>query len=358
MTTKTHVSITHINKIYADGTHALKDINLEVREGEILVLLGSSGCGKSTLLRTIGGLEKKTSGEIYFYDQEISSIPVEKRNVGFVFQNYALFPTMTVRQNIAFGLKLRKISREKVDERVNYLLNMMDLIPYADKKPAQLSGGQQQRVAIARVLAIEPKVLLMDEPLTALDAKLKEHLRIELGKLLRRLGITTIYVTHDQLEAMALADRIAIMNEGIIEQVDTPANIYSEPKTEFVAQFIGKINQFHGTIHRNGEHCLVDTGFSTFDYLGTHDYPDGAAVKVYLRLEDMELAGADATGNEIIPAVVTQSVFMGACCQVGAMINDKEVYFEASNTIHLQPGDAIKIKINEKKIIVVQEKNL
>ena len=198
MTEKTHVSIRHINKIYSDGTHALRDICLDVREGEILVLLGSSGCGKFTLLRTIGGLEKKTSGEIYFYDQEITSVPVEKRNVGFVFQNYALFPTMTIRQNIAFGLKLRKMPKEQIDQKVQQLLDMMDLNPYADKKPGQLSGGQQQRVAIARVLAIEPKVLLMDEPLTALDAKLKEYLRIELGKQLRQFGITTIYVTHDQ----------------------------------------------------------------------------------------------------------------------------------------------------------------
>ena len=196
MTDKTHVSIRHINKVYGDGTHALRDICLDVREGEILVLLGSSGCGKSTLLRTIGGLEKKTSGEIYFYDQEISSVPVEKRNVGFVFQNYALFPTMTVRQNIAFGLKLRKLPREQIEQKVQQLLDMMDLNPYAGKKPGQLSGGQQQRVAIARVLAIEPKVLLMDEPLTALDAKLKEYLRIQLGKQLRQFGITTIYVTH------------------------------------------------------------------------------------------------------------------------------------------------------------------
>ena len=275
MTDKTHVSIRHINKVYGDGTHALRDICLDVREGEILVLLGSSGCGKSTLLRTIGGLEKKTSGEIYFYDQEISSVPVEKRNVGFVFQNYALFPTMTVRQNIAFGLKLRKLPREQIEQKVQQLLDMMDLNPYAGKKPGQLSGGQQQRVAIARVLAIEPKVLLMDEPLTALDAKLKEYLRIQLGKQLRQFGITTIYVTHDQLEAMALADRIAIMNGGIIEQVDTPAAIYSRPQTDFVAQFIGKINQLPGTVHKRGDQTVVDTGFVHLPLPGQPGVPGG-----------------------------------------------------------------------------------
>ncbi len=353
MTEKTHVSIRHINKIYSDGTHALRDICLDVREGEILVLLGSSGCGKSTLLRTIGGLEKKTSGEIYFYDQEITSVPVEKRNVGFVFQNYALFPTMTIRQNIAFGLKLRKMPKEQIDQKVQQLLDMMDLNPYADKKPGQLSGGQQQRVAIARVLAIEPKVLLMDEPLTALDAKLKEYLRIELGKQLRQFGITTIYVTHDQLEAMALADRIAIMNGGIIEQVDTPAAIYSRPQTDFVAQFIGKINQLPGTIRKTSAGTMVDTGFAHLPYQGTKEYKDGDPVKVYLRLEDMELAAPGAKGEEIIPAKVTQSIFMGACCQVGAMIGTSEVYFEAPNTVALHAGDEIGIQINEKKMIVV-----
>ncbi len=353
MTDKTHVSIRHINKVYGDGTHALRDICLDVREGEILVLLGSSGCGKSTLLRTIGGLEKKTSGEIYFYDQEISSVPVEKRNVGFVFQNYALFPTMTVRQNIAFGLKLRKLPREQIEQKVQQLLDMMDLNPYAGKKPGQLSGGQQQRVAIARALAIEPKVLLMDEPLTALDAKLKEYLRIQLGKQLRQFGITTIYVTHDQLEAMALADRIAIMNGGIIEQVDTPAAIYSRPQTDFVAQFIGKINQLPGTVHKRGDQTVVDTGFVHLPYRGNREYREGDPVKVYLRLEDMALAAPAARGEGVIPAKVTQCIFMGACCQVGARIGESEVYFEAPNTVTLAPGDSIAIQIDEDKMIVV-----
>lgn len=354
MTDKIHVSVQHINKIYKDdGTHALRDINLDVKEGEIVVLLGSSGCGKSTLLRTIGGLEKKTSGEIYFYDEEISELPVEKRNVGFVFQNYALFPTMTVRQNIAFGLKLRKMPKEQIEEKVNSLLDLMRLNPYADKKPNQLSGGQQQRVAIARVLAIEPKVLLMDEPLTALDAKLKEHLRIELGKLLRKLGITTIYVTHDQMEAMALADRIAIMNGGIIEQIDTPENIYKAPKTDFVAQFIGKINQLHGIVCVENGSIFVDTGYVKIPYKGTNSYKEGDEVSVYLRLEDMSLADAGETGDGIIPAVVTQSVFMGACCQIGAKIGENEVFFEGSNTVKLEKGDQIGIRIDEEKMIIV-----
>lgn len=353
MNNNTHVSIRHINKVYADGTHALKDINLDVKEGEILVLLGSSGCGKSTLLRTIGGLEKKTSGEIFFYDTEISETPVEKRNIGFVFQNYALFPTMTVRQNIAFGMKIKKMSKEQINEKLEHLLTMMDLQPYADKKPQQLSGGQQQRVAIARVLAIEPKVLLMDEPLTALDAKLKEHLRIELGKLLRKLGITTIYVTHDQKEAMALADRIAIMNNGVIEQVDTPAAIYSSPRTEFVAKFLGKINQFSGEVRVENGKKMICTEFMTLPLPEGGEYSAGDKVNLYVRLEDMSLADPSQTGDDIIEATVTQCIFMGSCCQIGAMVGGKEMFFETANTARLTPGDRIKIEIDKDKIIVV-----
>ena len=353
MNNNTHVSIRHINKVYADGTHALKDINLDVREGEILVLLGSSGCGKSTLLRTIGGLEKKTSGEIFFYEKEISETPVEKRNIGFVFQNYALFPTMTVRQNIAFGMKIKKMSKQQINEKLEYLLELMNLQPYADKKPQQLSGGQQQRVAIARVLAIEPKVLLMDEPLTALDAKLKEYLRIELGKLLRKLGITTIYVTHDQSEAMALADRIAIMNNGIIEQVDTPAAIYSKPRTEFVAKFIGKINQFGGEVREENGEKVVCTDFMKLPLPDGGKYAAGAPVNLYIRLEDMSLAEPGSTGEGIVDATVTQSIFMGSCCQIGAMVGGKEIFFETANTVKLSQGDRIKIEIKKDKIIIV-----
>lgn len=353
MTDKVHVSIRHINKVYDDGTKALEDINLDVYQGEIVVLLGPSGCGKSTLLRTIGGLEKKTSGEIFFHDAEITSVPVEKRNVGFVFQNYALFPTMTVRQNISFGLKLRKMSKASIAERVNHLIDMMDLSEYADKKPQQLSGGQQQRVAIARVLAIEPKVLLLDEPLTALDAKLKEYLRIELGQMLRKLGITAIYVTHDQMEAMALADRIAVMNGGIIEQIDTPEKIYSAPRTEFVAQFIGKINRLNGTIINQGGKLMVDTGFIALPYTGAKPARAGEAATVFLRPEDVEPVSDGVRGEDVVEARVEQSIFMGGYYQIGATIAGQAVFFEVANIRKLHAGDPIRIRINGAKLIVL-----
>ena len=349
MQDQVEVRIEHINKVYPDGTNALKDINLVVNRGEIVVLLGPSGCGKSTLLRTIGGLEKKTSGNIYFNETEISDTPVEKRNVGFVFQNYALFPTMTVRQNIGFGLKLRHMEKAQLAEKVESLIKMMNLEPYADKKPSQLSGGQQQRVAIARVLAIEPKVLLLDEPLTALDAKLKEHLRIELAQMLRRLGITAIYVTHDQMEAMALADRIAVMHNGVIEQVDTPQGIYSSPASEFVAQFIGQINKLKGVAVEKGGQLMIDAGFTCLPYTGGREIKAGEEVTVFLRPEDMTLSDTE----DGVPAVVEQNVFMGGYYHIGARIADQTVYFQAPNTRRFEAGDSIRIRIDNEKLIVI-----
>lgn len=353
MTDKTHVSIRHIAKVYPDGTKALHDINVEIKEGEIVVLLGPSGCGKSTLLRMIGGLEDITSGEMYFYDKEISGVPVEKRSVGFVFQNYALFPTMTVRENIGFGLRLRKMGKHDTKKRVDSLIEMMDLGPYADKKPKQLSGGQQQRVAIARVLAIEPSVLLLDEPLTALDAKLKEHLRVELGLMLRRLGITTIYVTHDQLEAMAIADRIAIMNHGVIEQVDTPENIYASPKTEFVAEFIGSINRLKGRIERTADGPMVDLGFAKLPYFGSQSGAGCGDVCVYVRPEDIEVVCPEAGADHVAEWTVEQKVFMGDHCRITARYAEHVISFETSNTTRLHAGDPIRVRIDTDKWIVL-----
>jgi len=351
MKDKTHIIIKNISKIFTkNGDPALKDINLEIKEGEILVLLGSSGCGKSTLLRIIGGLEKKTTGEVFFYDQEISKLPPEKRDAGFVFQNYALFPTMTVRENITFGLKLRKKTKPEIKKKVNELLKMMDLEEFADRKPSQLSGGQQQRVAIARVLAIEPKVLLMDEPLTALDAKLKEHLRVELAILFRKLGITTIYVTHDQAEAMAIADRIAIMNKGVIEQIDTPEDIYTNPKTDFVVQFIGKINCLNGLVVNKDGKKYIDLGFKRIPYDGQKEKDD---IKVFLRPEDIALVSDEKESDCVIKACIQQSVFLGAYCHINAIADGQSISFDTTNTVKLKPGEIIKIEIDINKLIII-----
>lgn len=346
---KNHIKIRNISKTYPDGTKALKNINMDIKESEIVVLLGASGCGKSTLLRTIGGLEKKTEGEIYFYDDEISNVPVEQRDIGFVFQNYALFPTMTVEENIKFGIKLRKLPKKEMKDRLDYLLELFDLEELADKKPGQLSGGQQQRVAIARVLAIQPTVLLMDEPLTALDAKLKEHLRVELALMLRRLGITTIYVTHDQAEAMAIADRIAIMNKGVIEQIDTPEAIYSSPKTDFIAQFIGKINRIEGKLYMEADKKMVDLGFDKIPYTGTMEPEVDSTISVFIRPEDLSISKDD----EGVPAEVVLCSFLGGYCHILAKMHGQEVFFEEANTVNLKQGENIKIEVIKEKIVMI-----
>jgi putative spermidine/putrescine transport system ATP-binding protein len=229
------------------GTRVLAPLELQIGAGETLVLLGPSGCGKTTTLRLIAGLEAPdTGGRVRFGDDDVTTLPIEKRAVGMVFQNYALFPNLTVRGNVGYGLKIRRVSGEETRRRVDELLAMMRLTDHADKPVDQLSGGQRQRVALARALAPRPRVLLLDEPLTALDARLRDALRGEMNALLRELGITTVYVTHDQAEAMELGDRIVVMSEGRIEQIGAPRDIYYRPANRAVAQFIGTINRLAG----------------------------------------------------------------------------------------------------------------
>lgn len=225
------------------GHRALEPLSLQITGGETVVLLGPSGCGKTTTLRIMAGLEAPDpGGRVYFGDEDVTAIPIERRNVGMVFQSYALFPNMSVAQNIAYGLAVRGVDRRERGPRVDEMLGMMQIEALAQRRIDQLSGGQRQRVALARAIAIRPRVLLLDEPLAALDAKLRETLRIEIDLLLRRLGITAIYVTHDQSEAMALGDRIVVMNHGRVAQIGTPREIYQRPVDRFVADFIGTMN--------------------------------------------------------------------------------------------------------------------
>ncbi len=249
-------------KTFANGARALEPIDLSIVAGETLVLLGPSGCGKTTTLRIIAGLEEPDSGgNVFFDDKDVTRTPVEKRSVGIVFQSYALFPHLDVAGNVAYGLRIRGESRERLRSRVNEMLALVRLTELADRKIDQLSGGQKQRVALARAIAISPRVLLLDEPLAALDAKLREHLRAEIRDLLRRVGITAIYVTHDQAEAMTLGDRIAVMNAGRIEQIGTPLEIYRMPKTQFVAEFVGNVNRLpDGTLVRPEDVLIAANG--------------------------------------------------------------------------------------------------
>ena len=239
--TGTFLRIEELTKKFGSFT-ALSDISLDVFEGEFVCFLGPSGCGKTTLLRAIAGLDIQTQGKIEQDGKDISVLPPAQRDFGIVFQSYALFPNLTVEKNVAYGLESRRNRRAETRKRVEELLTLVDLADQSEKYPAQLSGGQQQRVALARALATAPGLLLLDEPLSALDAKVRAHLRLEIKELQRRLKVTTIMVTHDQEEALTMADRIVVMNQGIIEQVGTPEQIYAQPATEFVAEFIGTMN--------------------------------------------------------------------------------------------------------------------
>jgi multiple sugar transport system ATP-binding protein len=263
------VQLNHIEKIYEGGFNAAKDINLHVKDKEFVVFVGPSGCGKSTLLRMIAGLEEITSGELLIGANDVTSTPAKNRGIAMVFQNYALYPHMTVFQNMAFGLKIKKVNKKEIYERVMAASEILELEDLMDKRPGQMSGGQRQRVAIGRAIVRRPKVFLFDEPLSNLDAKLRGQMRVEIAKLHNKLDATMIYVTHDQVEAMTLGDRIAVLNDGRLEQFDTPMNLYNKPVNLFVARFIGSppMNLIEGQIFRqeNSLHFKNTSGNLEFD---------------------------------------------------------------------------------------------
>ena len=262
--------------------YALKDISLDIEDGEFVCFLGPSGCGKTTLLRAIAGLDLQTNGTVEQAGQDISTLPPAQRDFGIVFQSYALFPNLTIEKNIAYGLENTGHNKAAVKARVNELLDLVNLADQSKKYPAQLSGGQQQRIALARAIATSPGLLLLDEPLSALDAKVRVYLRHEIKELQRKLGVTTVMVTHDQEEAMSMADRIVVMNQGVIEQIGTPTEIYREPETLFVADFIGEMNQFAA---RAGP-CSATIGARTLQ-CAPHKFSDGEAIIAAIRPEDI-----------------------------------------------------------------------
>ena len=292
-------------KTFADGTRALEPFDLSVAAGETVVILGPSGCGKTTLLRIIAGLESPDrGGKVYFGGDDVTDVPIEKRNVGMVFQSYALFPNMTVAENIAYGLRVRGVDDAARTRRVSEMLEMMKIGELRDRRIDQLSGGQKQRVALARAIAVRPRVLLLDEPLTALDAKLRDVLRLEIDGLLRALGITAIYVTHDQAEAMALGDRIVVMNIARVAQVGAPREVYFAPRTRFVAGFIGTINRVQGWVQAGR---LVTAGGSL--PVPEHSRPaEGGELELFFRPEHATLVAA---GQGHLQATVAASFFMG-----------------------------------------------
>jgi putative spermidine/putrescine transport system ATP-binding protein len=331
------------SKTYPDGTVALTPTDLHVEPGEIVSLLGPSGCGKTTLLRLVAGLERPDAGsEIWFGEDNVTDLPVEKRKIGMVFQSYALFPNMSVRKNIAYGLKMQKLPADEIDRRVAEVLKLCQLEPYADRSIAALSGGQRQRVALARAFAPRPRILLLDEPLSALDAALRDKLRDELAGLLRTFGITAIFVTHDQNEAMAIADRVVVMSHGRIMQAGTPEELYRNPKSRFVATFVGHAMQIDGKISGSR---LVTQG-------GSLQLPDDAAgCSVFVRAEDVHIVGDGALSGR-----VESVTFLGTHYRVGIAGIASETIF----AFHVgQPppsvGDNVRISIETKALLLLPE---
>ena len=288
---------------------ALQGIDLEIDKGEFVCFLGPSGCGKTTLLRIVAGLEAQSAGQLWQAGREITTLPPSQRDYGIVFQSYALFPNLSVADNVAYGLVNRKASRERARARVTELLALVGLPGHEHKFPAQLSGGQQQRIALARALATSPGLLLLDEPLSALDAIVRVHLRQEIRSLQRQLGVTTIMVTHDQEEALSVADRIVVMNHGVIEQVGTPLQVYREPATPFVADFVGRINVLTARTLTGG---AVQVGPSVLRC--PHDLPAGREVKLYLRPEDVSAWPIAPNDDNVFEATLEKIEFLGAYC--------------------------------------------
>ena len=310
------IDLQHISKSY-DGQMILDDLNLYIRENEFLTLLGPSGCGKTTTLRLIGGFETPDQGKVIFDGKDITSLPPNKRQLNTVFQKYALFPHMTIAENIAFGLKIRKKSNAYIQDKIKYALKLVNLDGFENRTSDSLSGGQQQRIAIARAIVNEPKLLLLDEPLGALDLKLRQDMQYELIRLKNELGITFIYVTHDQEEALTMSDTIVVMNQGYIQQIGTPVDIYNEPENAFVADFIGDSNIIDGIMLEDklvkilgAKFRCVDTGFG-----------QNRPVDVVIRPEDVDLVKPD---QGIINGVVTHLIFKGVHYEMEVLANGYE----------------------------------
>jgi putative spermidine/putrescine transport system ATP-binding protein len=331
------VRIETCGKTFADGTRALEPATLDIARGETLVLLGPSGCGKTTMLRIIAGLElPDAGGRVLFDGNDMTSVPIERRNVGMVFQSYALFPNMTVADNIGYGLKIRGVGREERAARVAELVALTNIAGLENRRISQLSGGQRQRVALARAVAIRPGVLLLDEPLTALDAALRDRLRGELNRLLRALGITTIYVTHDQSEAMELGDRIVVMQKGVIAQIGTPREIYFAPNSRFVAEFIGAANILESPVE-NG-HLVLAGGRQPIE--GT------ASSATAIAMIRPETIGIVEVGSVPLSGVIDSISFIGDRQRmVVSGVSNRPLTIDAPNTIRAQIGEKVGLSI-------------
>lgn len=361
---KPYLQITNLSKQFGDFV-ALDNVSLDVFEGEFICFLGPSGCGKTTFLRAIAGLDIQTRGSVCQADVDISALPPSERDFGIVFQSYALFPNLNVEKNISFGLESQKVSKNDITARVKALLQLVGLADQGKKYPAQLSGGQQQRIALARALATSPGLLLLDEPLSALDAKVRTHLRHEMKSLQRRLGVTTVMVTHDQEEALTMADRIVVMNQGVIEQVGSPTEIYREPSTLFVADFIGAMNQINANTRTNSTAQVGSLTLNT----RLQAFATDVAVVLAIRPEDIVPHGDGARSpgaNDAVKdfancfeATVTDMEFLGSFWRVALTNTDLgDVVLEADFSINavrrmgVETGHSIAVELPAERLWV------
>lgn len=341
------IDLINISKSFGD-VKVLEELNLYIRQNEFLTLLGPSGCGKTTTLRIIGGFEKPTDGKVIFDGSDITNIPPYKRQINTVFQKYALFPHLNIYDNIAFGLKIKKMSKSTIDEKVKEMLRLVNLKDFENRSVESLSGGQQQRVAIARALVNEPKVLLLDEPLGALDLKLRKEMQIELKNMQKRVGITFIYVTHDQEEALTMSDTIVVMDKGKIQQIGTPIDIYNEPKNAFVAKFIGESNILDGIMHddfviefSNRIFTCVDSGFNKNEN-----------VEVVIRPEDIDIVSAE---HGILQGTVISETFKGVHYEM--IVDVVGFQWMIHSTIMAEVGAKIGMNILPENIHIMKKVN-
>ncbi|WP_218048893.1 putative 2-aminoethylphosphonate ABC transporter ATP-binding protein [Curvivirga aplysinae] len=353
MSEKTYLKIDNVVKNFGDFT-ALNDVSMSVNEGEFVCFLGPSGCGKTTLLRAVAGLDIQTTGSINQAGLDISALPPSERDFGIVFQSYALFPNMTIRKNIAYGLENRKMPKPEIEKRVDELLDTIGLPDQGNKYPAQLSGGQQQRVALARAIATNPGLLLLDEPLSALDARVRTHLRHEIKSLQQKLGVTTIMVTHDQEEALTMADRIVVMNHGVIEQIGTPMEIYRHPTTAFVADFIGTMNFMEGEVI--GDH-KVNVGGCELSVKEDIDFKTGDRIHVAIRPEDIVAIEDGKRDDNGMHVTIKHLEFLGSFFRaeltggpLGGNAIEADFSINLSRRIELAVGNEIEVRLPKKHI--------
>jgi ABC-type Fe3+/spermidine/putrescine transport system ATPase subunit len=354
------IRLENLRKTFGDIV-ATDRVNMTIKEGELSTLLGPSGCGKTTLLRLIAGFYVPDSGRIFFDDREVTLAPPHKRNTGMCFQNYALWPHLTVFENVAYGLKIkrvqgRKYTKSAIAKRVDAALELVRLGGLGGRHIHQLSGGQQQRVALARALVIEPDVLLLDEPLSNLDAKLRVEMREEIIRIQKEMSITTVYVTHDQVEALSISDRVAVMDVGYVQQFDTPRKIYADPQTIFVADFIGRCTFVQGKIETVGEFIEVRlpdgqflSGLSTID---NYPFEVGEDVKCAIRPENLMLKSAGSQDNELA-GTVTKTTYVGTALEVFFDVGGTEAQARLDADIGLNPGDDLKLYASRSEVMVL-----